>query len=227
MSPGRTVPVTLRAGTAGDGPWLYPATGRLRPRPQARARARSADGRGAGPDAVLFDRDGTLVADVPYNGDPSRVLPLPGAVEAVALLRAAGVPVGVVSNQSGVARGLLTPDQVAAVRDRVDRLVGPFAVWAVCPHGPDDGCGCRKPAPGLVLAACARLGARPSRSVVIGDIGSDVEAAEAAGALGILVPTRETLSAEVASAPRTAPDLLTAVRMALDVHRPRGRDGGP
>ncbi|MFE6222495.1 MULTISPECIES: HAD family hydrolase [unclassified Streptomyces] len=169
-----------------------------------------------GPEAVLFDRDGTLVDDVPYNGDPRRVRPRPGAEEALRRLRSLGIPVGVVSNQSGVARGLLTRRQVRAVNHRVDLLLGPFAVWAVCPHGPGDGCACRKPAPGLVLAACARLGARPSRTVVIGDIGSDMDAARAAGASGVLVPTDVTRPAEIAAAPRTAPDLPTAVRIALD-----------
>ncbi|MET9954108.1 HAD-IIIA family hydrolase [Streptomyces sp. NPDC006339] len=164
---------------------------------------------------MLFDRDGTLIVDVPYNGDPERVVPLPGAGEAVALLRSLGIPVGVVSNQSGVARGLLTKRQVVAVGRRVEGLLGPFGVWAVCPHGPEDGCGCRKPAPGLVLAACARLGARPSRTVVIGDIGADMAAARAAGARGVLVPTPVTLPGEVAAAPRTAPDLMSAVRLAL------------
>ncbi|MBT2529381.1 HAD family hydrolase [Streptomyces sp. ISL-99] len=167
------------------------------------------------PEAVLFDRDGTLVVDVPYNGDPARVELMPLAREAVAAVRARGIPVGVVSNQSGVARGLLTRRQVEAVQRRVEALVGPFAVWAVCPHGPDDGCGCRKPAPGLVLAACARLGVSAARTVVIGDIGSDVEAARAAGARGVLVPTAVTRPEETAAAGETATDLLEAVRLVL------------
>ncbi|WP_434097303.1 HAD-IIIA family hydrolase [Streptomyces pharetrae] len=167
------------------------------------------------PDAVLFDRDGTLVADVPYNGDPARVRPMRTARAAVDAVRARGIAVGVVSNQSGVARGLLTRARVEAVQRRVEELLGPFAVWAVCPHGPDDGCACRKPAPGLVLAACARLGADPSRSVVIGDIGADVAAARAAGARGVLVPTPVTRPEETAAAVETAPDLLAAVRLVL------------
>ncbi|MBV7696430.1 HAD-IIIA family hydrolase [Streptomyces sp. TRM70350] len=170
---------------------------------------------GGFPAAVLFDRDGTLVVDVPYNGDPARVVPMPTAREAVDALRARGIPVGVVSNQSGVARGMLTYRQVAAVRRRVEELLGPFGVWAVCPHGPDDGCGCRKPAPGLVLAACERLGAPADRTVVIGDIGADVTAARAAGARGVLVPTPVTRPEETAEAEATAPDLRTAVRLAL------------
>ncbi|GEC05548.1 hypothetical protein SSP24_32030 [Streptomyces spinoverrucosus] len=167
------------------------------------------------PAAVLFDRDGTLIVDVPYNGDPARVVPMPTAREAVEAVRARGVPVGVVSNQSGVARGLLTYRQVSAVRRRVEELLGPFGVWAVCPHGPDDGCGCRKPAPGLVLAACERLGAPVDRTVVIGDIGADVAAARAAGARGVLVPTPVTRPEETAGAEATAPDLRTAVQLAL------------
>ncbi|GAA3292161.1 hypothetical protein GCM10020295_10730 [Streptomyces cinereospinus] len=167
------------------------------------------------PAAVLFDRDGTLVVDVPYNGDPARVVPMPTAREAVDAVRDRGIPVGVVSNQSGVARGLLTYRQVAAVRRRVEELLGPFGVWAVCPHGPDDGCGCRKPAPGLVLAACARLGVPVERTVVIGDIGADVAAARAAGARGVLVPTPVTRPEETARAEVTAPDLRAAVRTAL------------
>nr|WP_240981082.1 HAD family hydrolase [Streptomyces sp. N502] len=163
----------------------------------------------------MFDRDGTLIVDVPYNGDPARVVPMPTAREAVDAVRARGVPVGVVSNQSGVARGLLTYRQVAAVRRRVEELLGPFGVWAVCPHGPDDGCGCRKPAPGLVLAACERLGAPVDRTVVIGDIGADVAAARTAGARGVLVPTPVTRPEETAGAEATAPDLRTAVRLAL------------
>ncbi len=172
--------------------------------------------------AVLFDRDGTLVEDVPYNDDPARVRPMPGAVTALRRLRPAGVRIGVVTNQSGVARGLITPARLAEVNRRVEELLGPFDVWAICPHAETDGCLCRKPAPGLVLQAAHRLGVRPGECVVIGDIGRDVEAAARAGARGILVPTPVTLPAEVAAAPEKAPDLLTAVRLALAPHsRPR------
>ncbi|MEV2256564.1 HAD family hydrolase [Streptomyces sp. NPDC050147] len=167
------------------------------------------------PAAVLFDRDGTLVEDVPYNGDPALVRLMPTARDAVEAVRAAGIPVGVVSNQSGVARGLLTRAQVDAVRQRVEELLGPFSVWAVCPHGPGDGCGCRKPAPGLVRAACEQLGVPAGRTAVIGDIGADMGAARAAGAHGVLVPTPVTRAEEIASAGAVAPDLLTAVGLLL------------
>jgi histidinol-phosphate phosphatase family protein len=170
---------------------------------------------GGQPDAVLLDRDGTLVVDVPYNGDPGRVVPVPGAREALDRLRAAGVPLGVVSNQSGVARGLLTPEQVEAVNERVEELLGPLGPCTYCPHGPDDGCGCRKPAPGLVYETAKKLGVDPARCVVIGDIGSDVEAARAAGARGILVPTERTRPEEVETAPEVVPDLRAAVDLLL------------
>ena len=172
------------------------------------------------PRAVLFDRDGTLVVDVPYCGDPSLVRPVPTARPALALLRGAGIPVGVVTNQSGIARGLLERSQVDAVNRRIDELLGPFDVWQLCPHGPDDGCACRKPAPGMVLAAAERLGVRPDEVAVVGDIGADVGAALAAGARPVLVPTPVTLPEEVAAAPVVMPDLLAAVRHLLGAEAP-------
>ncbi|MFF4777350.1 D-glycero-alpha-D-manno-heptose-1,7-bisphosphate 7-phosphatase [Microtetraspora fusca] len=167
------------------------------------------------PAAVLFDRDGTLIHDVPYNSDPERVTPFPGARAALDRLRRAGVPVGVVSNQSGVARGLISPAALDAVNARVEELLGPFHVWAVCPHDETDRCACRKPAPGLVLRAAELLGVSPRDCVVVGDIGRDVEAARAAGARGILVPTPRTLPGEVAAAPEVVSDLAEAVDLAL------------
>jgi HAD superfamily hydrolase (TIGR01662 family) len=167
--------------------------------------------------AVLFDRDGTLVHDVPYNGDPAAVHPVEGAKEALDRLRAAGVRVGVVTNQSGLARGLLTTDQVAAVNARVDELLGPFDVWEVCPHAPAAGCACRKPRPGMIVAALAQLGAVPEQSALIGDIGSDVAAAQAAGTRVVLVPTDQTLPAEVAAAPEVRPYLAAAIDALLGI----------
>jgi HAD superfamily hydrolase (TIGR01662 family) len=160
---------------------------------------------------ILFDRDGTLIRDVPYNGDPDRVTPMPGASDAVRLARAAGLSVGVVTNQSGVARGLITEDQVEQVNRRVEELLGPFDTWQVCPH--KAGCGCRKPAPGLVTDAADALGVRPEECVVIGDIGSDVAAARAAGARSVLVPTPQTRYEDRRGA-RVAVSLTDAVRFA-------------
>ena len=145
------------------------------------------------PKAVLFDRDGTLVVDVPYNGDPGRVVEMPGAREALRRLRAAGVSTAVVSNQSGVARGKIRVEQVEAVNRRVEELLGPLGPWMVCVHGPWEGCGCRKPAPGLIKAA--------------------------AGARAVLVPTAKTRAEEVAAAPVVAPDLVAAVELLLGPER--------
>ena len=167
-------------------------------------------------EAVLLDRDGTLVVDVPYNGDPARVQPLGGAREALERLRAAGLLLAVVSNQSGVARGLLTAAQVEAVNRRVDELLGPLGPWLVCPHAPEEGCSCRKPRPGLVLRAAERLGVAPERCALIGDIGADVEAARAAGARPVLVPTAVTRADEVHAAPEVAADLAAAVDLLLE-----------
>jgi histidinol-phosphate phosphatase family protein len=166
-------------------------------------------------EAVLCDRDGTLVVDVPYNGDPALVEPLPGVADALTRLRAAGVRLAVVSNQSGVARGLLTAAQVEAVNHRVVDLLGPFDAVLWCPHGPDDGCACRKPAPGLVVAAADACGVPVERCVVVGDIGADVAAATTAGAASVLVPTPVTREREIAGAHRVAADFGAAVDLIL------------
>ena len=167
------------------------------------------------PAAVLFDRDGTLVVDVPYNGDPEKVVAMPGARQALDRLRHAGIPTGVISNQSGIARRLLTADQVDSVNRKVEELLGPLGPWAVCPHGADDGCPCRKPAAGLVLQAAEALGVDPRRVAVVGDIGADIEAARAAGARGVLVPNGATRPEEVAAAPEVAGDLTAAVDLLI------------
>ncbi|MFN8021299.1 MAG: HAD-IIIA family hydrolase [Acidimicrobiales bacterium] len=167
------------------------------------------------PRGFLFDRDGTLVHDVPYNGQPARVRPLPTAAAAVALARAAGCRTAIVSNQRGVALGLLTVAQVEAVNARVQRLLGRFDAVLWCPHDDVDDCDCRKPRPGLVLAAAERLGLRPDECVVFGDTGADVGAALAAGAAAVLVPNDATEPDEVDAAPCVAPTLSAAVRLAL------------
>jgi HAD superfamily hydrolase (TIGR01662 family) len=201
-------PPASKSASASDGtggPWVFlRESAETRPDPPLTADV---------PSAVLFDRDGTLVDDVPYNGDPDAVRLRPGAAEAVRTLRKHGIAVGVVTNQSGVARGLLTRSQVEAVNRRVDELVGPLDVWVVCPHGPDDVCRCRKPAPGLVLAAADALGVDPSTVVVVGDIGADMLAAESAGARGILVPNAATLPQESALALCKARDLVEATSL--------------
>lgn len=161
--------------------------------------------------AILFDRDGTLVRDVPYNGDPALVELLPGVPAALARTRAAGLRTGLVSNQSGIGRGLVTAAQVHAVNARVLELVGGLDTVQVCPHTADAGCDCRKPAPGMVLAAARELGLDPAACAVLGDIGADVGAAAAAGARGVLVPTPATRQAEVDAAPLVAGSLDEAL----------------
>ncbi|QFU91850.1 HAD-IIIA family hydrolase [Amycolatopsis sp. YIM 10] len=156
------------------------------------------------PAAVLFDRDDTLITDVPYLADAEQVEPMPGVEEALRRLRSRGVRVGVVSNQSGIAHGLITPEQLTAVNSKVDELLGPFDTWQVCVHRDADACGCRKPQPGLVEQAARELDVPVERCVVIGDIGSDVRAALSAGAQAILVPTEKTKPEEIEHARRYA-----------------------
>jgi histidinol-phosphate phosphatase family protein len=167
------------------------------------------------PRAVLFDRDGTLVEDVPYNGEPAAVRPVSGARAALSRLRAAGVALGIVSNQSGIGLGKITPEQVAAVNARLVELLGPFDTIQCCPHAPADGCGCRKPAPGLIARAARELGLTPRDCIVIGDIGADIEAARAAGANAVLVPTVHTEPAEIAAADCVVGSLSEAVDLVL------------
>ncbi len=151
-------------------------------------------------EAVLFDRDGTLIEDVSYNWDPEQVAARPGAAAAVDAVRAQQLLTGVVTNQSGIGRGLLSPCEVKQVNQRVDELLGPFDVWEVCPHAPTDRCRCRKPAPGLVSDAAARLGIRTDRIVVVGDRLADLGAARAAGAVGVLIPSEATEPAALGAA---------------------------
>jgi HAD superfamily hydrolase (TIGR01662 family) len=171
------------------------------------------------PRAVLFDRDGTLVQDVPYNGDPALARPVEGAPEVLDRLRDAGVRIGLVSNQSGVARRLLTTDQVEAVNARVAELLGPFDTVHWCPHGPDEACARRKPAPGMITDAARSLGVDVRSCAVIGDIGSDVEAGLSAGARAVLVPTPVTRAEEIADAPEVADTLAEAVDALLSGRR--------
>jgi HAD superfamily hydrolase (TIGR01662 family) len=96
----------------------------------------------------LFDRDSTPMHGIPSNGDQERVRTVDGAMEALARLRASGWRISRVTDQSGVARGLIRAEQVAAVHRLPAEFAGPFDVVRVCPHVECDGCGCRKPTPG-------------------------------------------------------------------------------
>ncbi len=149
------------------------------------------------PCAVLFDRDETIVVDVPFNGDPDRIEPAPDGRALLDRLRAAGLRVAVVSNQSGVGRGFITAQDVDAVNRRIDELLGPFAGFFVCPHAVEDACECRKPKPKLILDAARALGVEPACCVVVGDRESDVEAARNAGAIPLKIDGPSGLAAAV------------------------------
>lgn len=142
---------------------------------------------GARIEAVMCDRDGTLIADVPYNGDPALVTALDGVVDGLAELRDRGLPVALITNQSGVAKGLIEREDVDAVNQAMVDLVGRLDAIAVCVHDDDTNCACRKPKPGLILEAAAALGVDPTHCVVVGDSIVDVMAAERVGARAILV----------------------------------------
>jgi len=135
--------------------------------------------------ALFLDRDGTLIVDVGYPRDPARVELLPGAVDALGLATALGYSLVIVSNQSGVARGIISPEEARAVQVRVDELFAAhgvsFAGTYFCFHGPDEGCTCRKPAPGMLVRAARELGLSLRASVMVGDKPSDVAAGIAAG----------------------------------------------
>ncbi|AKS35450.1 HAD-IIIA family hydrolase [Mycolicibacterium goodii] len=170
------------------------------------------------PLAVLLDRDDTIIEDVPYLNDPRGVRPVTGADEALDRLRSRGILLAVVTNQSGVAKGLIDTEQLTQVNARVDELLGPFDSWQICVHDTGDGCDCRKPRPGMVLAAAEALGVQPDRCVLIGDTGGDVQAALSAQARAVLVPTGKTMPEEVSHArerARVASTLTEAVSMVL------------
>ncbi len=131
---------------------------------------------------------------MPYNGDPAKVVPIPGAREAIDRLRARGLRVGVITNQSAVGRGMISTAQVEDVNRRVEELLGAFDGWFVCPHAPDDACECRKPKPKLVLDAAHAFGVEPDSIVVVGDSDADMGAAANAGASAIRVDRNTSLT---------------------------------
>jgi D-glycero-D-manno-heptose 1,7-bisphosphate phosphatase len=150
--------------------------------------------------AVFLDRDGTIIREEHYLSRPAQVALLPGAGAAIGRLNAAGVPVVVVTNQAGVARGYFPECRVAEVHARLSELLAAdgaaVAGYYHCPHHPaaviDEyriDCECRKPRPGLLLTAARELGLDPARSWMVGDKRSDLEAGAAAGCRTVLVRT--------------------------------------
>lgn len=138
--------------------------------------------------AVFLDKDGTLIVDVPYNVDPARIVLAPQAREGCEALIRAGFALVVVTNQSGIARGLFDAQSLDAVEARLTELLGvPLAGFYHCPHGPSDGCACRKPGDGMLRRAAAELELSLADSWMIGDILNDVEAGRRAGCRTILI----------------------------------------
>jgi histidinol-phosphate phosphatase family protein len=153
---------------------------------------------------IFLDKDGTLIENIPYNVDPSLIRLTPGAGPALAALHYAGWRIAVVSNQSGVARGLFSESALVGVETRLRELLAEFGVplagFFYCPHHPEGSvaeyaihCNCRKPAPGLILAACESLAVDPRNCWVVGDSPSDVEAGHKAGCQTILIYSDQEL----------------------------------
>ena len=160
-------------------------------------------------DVVFLDRDGTLNRDDEgYLADPDRVVLLPGATEAVRSLNAAGIKAVVVTNQSGMSRGLISQEALARIHERLIALLAAGGAMLdgifVCPHRPEHGCACRKPGTELALRAARDLGVDPARSAMIGDQAADVALAHRLGGRAVLVLTGHgtRTDAEWADAPR-------------------------
>jgi D-glycero-D-manno-heptose 1,7-bisphosphate phosphatase len=171
---------------------------------------------------ALIDRDGTIIVDKVYLRDPDGVEFAPGAIEGLRLLRDAGFALVLITNQSGIARGYFDAARLEQIHDRLQSMLAAEGLRLkaiyVCPHGPDDGCDCRKPAPGMVKSAMRDLGFTPDQAVLIGDSDADMGAATAAGVAGLRV--RAARSAALGA----AADFLEAARLACLLMAER--DGG-
>ena len=176
--------------------------------------------------AAFIDRDGTINRDAGYVDDPADVEILPGVPEAISLLNARSIPVLVVTNQSGVGRGLYSESDFEAVQEEIERQLALHgcAVDAVyrCIHDPAAGCDCRKPALGLYRRASREHGVDLGRAIYVGDKISDVLPAVELGGSGFLLRTGATVEVEVPDAIRVVDHLLGAVRQALAGDRTEG-----
>jgi D-glycero-D-manno-heptose 1,7-bisphosphate phosphatase len=151
---------------------------------------------------VLLDRDGVINQDSDeFIKSPEQWLPIEGSLEAIALFNKHGYKVVVITNQSGLARGLLDAATLENIHAKMQRMAaekgGEIDAIYFCPHGPDDGCSCRKPKPGLLETFAADNNVNLSGIAFIGDSLRDLQAAQAAGASPILVKTgkgRKTLT---------------------------------
>ncbi len=193
---------------------------------QAEQTTQNAEDGGKAP-VVYLDRDGTLNFDPGYLSQPDQLQLLPGVGQAVARLNRAGFKTVVLSNQSGLARGLITREQLDAIHLRLRELLAAEGARLdgiyICPHHPEDDCVCRKPAPGLVLRAQQELGLAPNHAIVIGDKASDVGLARNIGATAVFVASghhpeeEQARMAERGLAPDfEARDLAGAVKWILE-----------
>jgi lipopolysaccharide heptosyltransferase II len=176
---------------------------------------------------VFLDRDGTMNRDPGYVKTPEELELFPGVVEAVARLNWAGARVVTITNQSGIARGLLTASTLEQIHDRLRALLKAGGACLdgiyVCPHAPDEGCGCRKPGTALVERAVADLGLDLSGAYVVGDQKRDMELALRIGAKSLLVTTGPTslqaladLQSEGRQPDYVAPGLVEAVEWIIE-----------
>jgi D-glycero-D-manno-heptose 1,7-bisphosphate phosphatase len=143
---------------------------------------------------IILDRDGVINEDSDeYIKSPDEWIPVPGSLDAIARLNHAGYTVAVASNQSGIARGYFSMETLTAMNvkmnDMLTQLGGRIDAMFICPHGPKDGCDCRKPKPGLLTEIGNRFQTRLGGVLFVGDTINDVKAAQAAGAQPIIVKT--------------------------------------
>ncbi|MBW2499631.1 MAG: D-glycero-beta-D-manno-heptose 1,7-bisphosphate 7-phosphatase [Deltaproteobacteria bacterium] len=173
---------------------------------------------------IFLDRDGVLNEDSPdFITAPDQWHPIAGSLEAVAALSQAGYRIAIVTNQSAIARGLLDEPGLEAIhsklRGEVEACGGRIDVILHCPHAPDAGCACRKPAPGLIEAASAALDVDPRGAPLVGDRLSDLEAARRAGCRPLLVRSGRLTPADLRSVESEGvgvyPDLATAAEALL------------
>lgn len=180
--------------------------------------------------AAFLDRDGTLIRDAGYLSEPGAVELLPGAGRAVAALNRRGVPAVVVTNQSGIGRGLISEGEHRAVRAEVRRCLrregARIDLWLHCPHVPDAGCRCRKPRTGMHREAARELGVAPGRALYVGDRVSDVAPAARAGGTGVLLHRGDGAPPELPDGCRTAPDVRRAVEIRPGASGAEGREAG-
>jgi histidinol-phosphate phosphatase family protein len=173
--------------------------------------------------AALLDRDGTIIPDRAYTRDPDDVTLLPGAAAAIRQLAAAGFPSIVITNQSGIARGLISLEQYHAVRRRLEDLLAvEGAVLAdtfTCPHHPDvtGPCTCRKPATGLYERAAVIHDLDLKRCLFIGDKSRDIIPAVVLGGRGVLVRSTNTNDDDLAHADSAKQPVVSSLSEAVDL----------